>query len=435
MALSADELFLRQALELAARGTGLASPNPLVGALVVDERGRIVGSGTHLYDGRKHAEILALEQAGPLARGNTLYLNLEPCSHTGRTGPCAEAVIAAGVARVVCCMQDPNPLVAGKGFHKLREAGIEVAVGGLEAEARRLNESFARFIRTALPLVTLKAAMSLDGKIAGPSAGSPFPSATASSSYITGEAARARVHRMRHASDAILVGVGTILADDPLLTDRSGLPRRRRLLRVILDSRLRIPLASRIVETADNDVAIFCATMEDNAEETKRRALESRGVQVFQVESKSKQVETGQAETEPVVTGQLEAEPRCGKAEAASASRPVRGETATPGTRPDLHRVLATLGASQITSLLVEGGAEVNWACLRAGVVDKLVLFYTPRIFGPVGTVPWLTGQTALPGDSILRPFRTSLEHFDEDFAVEAYLRDPYDSPNPQTTP
>ena len=247
MAISTDELFLRQALELASRGTALASPNPLVGALIVDERGRIVGSGTHLYAELKHAEILAMEQAGPLARGNTLYLNLEPCSHTGRTGPCADAIIAAGVARVVCCMEDPNPLVAGKGFEKLRAAGIEVTVGILEAEARRLNESFAQFIRTGLPFVTLKAAMSLDGKIAGPpaptlQAADPAYPSPASSSYITGESARRRVHEMRHASDAILVGVGTVIADDPLLTDRSGLPRRRPLMRVILDSRLRLPL-------------------------------------------------------------------------------------------------------------------------------------------------------------------------------------------------
>src|ERR1700692_3284875 len=152
MAIATDELFLRQALGLAAQGTALAAPNPLVGAVIVDERGRIVGSGPHTYAGVKHAEVLAIEQAGPLARGNTLYLNLEPCSHTGRTGPCADAVIAAGIERVVCCMEDPNPQVAGKGFAMLRAAGIEVVVGGLEDEARRLNESFARFIRSGLPL-------------------------------------------------------------------------------------------------------------------------------------------------------------------------------------------------------------------------------------------------------------------------------------------
>jgi diaminohydroxyphosphoribosylaminopyrimidine deaminase / 5-amino-6-(5-phosphoribosylamino)uracil reductase len=399
MAISTDELFLRQALELASRGTGLASPNPLVGALVVDERGRIVGSGTHLYAGLKHAEILAMEQAGPLARGNTLYLNLEPCSHTGRTGPCADAIIAAGVARVVCCMEDPNPLVAGKGFDKLRAAGIEVTVGVLEAEARRLNESFAQFIRTGLPFVTLKAAMSLDGKIAGPpapilQAADPAYAGPASSSYITGESARRRVHQMRHASDAILVGVGTVIADDPLLTDRSGLPRRRPLMRVILDSRLRLPLTSRVVETANNDLVVFCSL----AEENKRRALESRGVHVCQVDIERS------APTEPA---------------------PHEG-------RPDLYRVLARLGTEQITSLLVEGGAAVNWACLRSRLVDKLVLFYTPRIFGPVGSVPWLEGQIPLPAGVALTAADLKIERFDEDFAVEAYLRNPYQPLGPQ---
>jgi diaminohydroxyphosphoribosylaminopyrimidine deaminase / 5-amino-6-(5-phosphoribosylamino)uracil reductase len=394
MAISADELFLKQALELAARGVGLASPNPLVGALIVDERGRIVGSGTHIYDERKHAEVLAIEQAGALARGNTLYLNLEPCSHTGRTGPCADAVIAAGIARVVCCMEDPNPLVAGRGFAKLREAGIEVAAGILEAEARRLNESFAQYIRTGLPFVTLKAAMSLDGKIAGPPVAGVQPDSTASSSYITGEAARRRVHQMRHASDAILVGVGTVIADDPLLTDRSGLPRRRPLMRVILDSRLRLPLTARVVQTAQDDVAVFCSF----AEENKRRALEACGVHVFQVG--------------------IEALPGGG---------PLPHEG-----RPDLYRVFAKLGAGQITSLLVEGGAAVNWACLRARLVDKLALFYTPRIFGPVGAVPWLEGENCLPPGAALHASSVKIERFHEDFSVEAYLRDPYQPLGPQ---
>jgi diaminohydroxyphosphoribosylaminopyrimidine deaminase/5-amino-6-(5-phosphoribosylamino)uracil reductase len=397
MAISTDELFLRQALELAARGLGLASPNPMVGAVIVDERGRIVGSGTHYYADVKHAEVLAIEQAGPLARGNTLYLNLEPCSHTGRTSPCADAVIEAGLARVVCCMEDPNPLVAGKGFEKLRAAGIEVEVGVLEAEARRLNESFAQFIRTGLPFVTLKAAMSLDGKIAGPvePALQRPGAASTSPSYITGEAARRRVHAMRHASDAILVGVGTVIADDPLLTDRSGLARRRPLLRVVLDSRLRLPLNSRLVETAKDDVVVFCSF----AEENKRHALEARGVRVRQVE------------IDPLLLGGVQL--------------PHEG-------RPDLYRVFGMLGAEQITSLLVEGGAAVNWACLRARLVDKLVLFYTPRIFGPVDSIPWLEGQDGLPPGVELSSSNSTIERFGDDFAVEAYLRDPYQPLRPQ---
>jgi diaminohydroxyphosphoribosylaminopyrimidine deaminase/5-amino-6-(5-phosphoribosylamino)uracil reductase len=387
MAINTDELFLRQAIELAAQGCALASPNPMVGAIIVDERGRIVGSGSHRYAELKHAEVLAIEQAGALARGNTLYLNLEPCSHTGRTAPCAELVIAAGIARVVCCMEDPNPLVAGKGFEKLRAAGIEVEIGPLEAEARRLNESFAQYIRTGLPFVTLKAAMSLDGKIAGASA--------ASAPYISGEASRRRVHEMRHAADAILVGVGTVIADNPLLTDRSGLPRRRPLLRVILDSRLRLPLGSRVVESADEDVVVFCSF----AEENKRRALEERGVRVQQVE-----IET-----------------------------PLPGGPQLPHEgRPDLYRVFRMLGDEQITSLLVEGGAAVNWNCLRTRLVDKLVIFYTPRIFGPVGAVPWLAGQNPLPAGEELHTSGINIELFGEDFAVESYLRDPYQPLRPQ---
>ncbi len=400
MALSADELFLKQALELAAQGRGLASPNPLVGALIVDERGRIVGSGTHLYEGRKHAEIIALEEAGDKARGNTLYINLEPCSHTGRTGPCADALIAAGIGRVVCAMEDPNPLVAGRGLAKLREAGIEVEVGLMQHVARALNESFAQFIRTGLPFVTLKAAMSLDGKIAGPSTGQPASSGAASSgastaSYITGEESRRRVHRMRHESDAILVGVGTVIADDPLLTDRSGRERRRRLMRVILDSRLRLPLTSRVVETAQEDVIVFCSF----AEENKRRALEERGVRVVQVE--------------------IEA------AEPGPALSPHEG-------RPDLYRVVSLLGAEGITSLLVEGGAVVNWAFLRSRLVDKLTLFFTPRIFGPVGAVPWLDGMSGLTAGDALHPSHLHIERHGEDFSVEAYLRDPYRVLGPQ---
>jgi diaminohydroxyphosphoribosylaminopyrimidine deaminase/5-amino-6-(5-phosphoribosylamino)uracil reductase len=397
MTFKTDQLFLKQALELAARGRGLASPNPMVGALIVDERGRIVGRGCHLYAELKHAEVLAIEEAGELARGNTLYLNLEPCSHTGRTGPCVDAVIAAGIARVVCCMEDPNPKVAGRGFDKLRAAGIEVEAGILQAEARRLNESFAQYIRTGLPFVTLKAAMSLDGKIAGAATPRPQPEASSvpSASYVTGEAARRRVHEMRHASDAILVGVGTVVADDPLLTDRSALPRRRPLLRVILDSYLRLPLTSRVVETAREDVVVFCSF----AEENKRRALESRGVRVQQVT------------IEPPVPG----------------SEPLPHEG-----RPDLYRVFAALGAEQITSLLVEGGAAVNWACLRARLVDKLVLFYTPRIFGPVGAVPWLEGRDGLPLGEDICSSNIAIERFGEDFAVEAYLRDPYQPLRPQ---
>ena len=213
---------------------------------------KIVGTGVHKYDDLKHAEVLALEQAGEKARGATLYTNLEPCSHQGRTGPCADSLIAAGIRRVVASMNDPNPQVSGRGFAKLESAGIQVDTGILQEEAKTLNEAFAKYIRTATPLVTMKAAMTLDGKIAPPPAKSPGVEVVGThgptGGWITSESARAHVQQLRHQHDAIMVGVGTVIADDPLLTDRSGLPRRRPLLRVILDSRLRLPLESQVVK-------------------------------------------------------------------------------------------------------------------------------------------------------------------------------------------
>src|SRR5258708_7167012 len=253
-----DEQFLHRALDLARQGIGLASPNPYVGAVVLDTGGNIVGTGTHTYDGVKHAEVRALEHAGARANGGTLFINLEPCSHLGRTPPCADAVIAAGIRRVVASMPDPNPAVSGSGFEKLRAAGVSVEVGRLEDQARRLNGSFAKYIRHRTPLVTLKAAMTLDGKIAPPPSESHHSTALggggATGGWVTSEIARAHVQQLRHQNDAIMVGVGTIIADDPLLTDRSGLPRRQSLLPAAADSRLSRPLQSRAAQTANDDV-------------------------------------------------------------------------------------------------------------------------------------------------------------------------------------
>jgi diaminohydroxyphosphoribosylaminopyrimidine deaminase/5-amino-6-(5-phosphoribosylamino)uracil reductase len=387
-----DEQYMRRALGLARAGVGLVSPNPAVGAVVADASGREVGAGTHTYDGVKHAEVLALEQAGAAARDGTLYLNLEPCSHRGRTGPCADAVIAAGIRRVVCSMRDPNPLVTGQGFAKLHGAGIDVKVGLFEAEARKLNESFAKYIRLRKPLVTLKSAMTLDGKIAdarkpGTAAGSEVRPGTESSGnalegarsgyhWITGEAARTHVQQLRHQSDAILAGVGTVMADDPLLTDRSGLPRRRKLLRVILDTYLRIPLESRVLQTAAQDVLVLGSSADEQA----RRALEAKGIRVQEI-------------------------------------------AATADGRPDFAAIIQALGELEITSLLIEGGSLVNGAALASGEVDKLFLYYAPKIFGH-GAVPFIADET-LRGRS-QRMLRFELHRFGEDFAVEGYLRDPY---------
>jgi len=379
-----DLVFLHRALELARRSFGLASPNPNVGAVLVDDSGNVVGEGFHTYEGMKHAEVLALEQAGERARGATLYINLEPCSHQGRTGPCADAVIAAGIKRVVASTTDPNPAVGGRGFARLRQAGVQIASGILDEEARPLNDAFAKYIRYRLPLVTLKAGMTLDGKIAPPpedlSSAPTLGAGGPTGGWITSDEARAHVHQLRHQHDAILVGVGTVIADNPLLTDRSGLPRRRPLLRVILDSRLRIPLDSRVVQTAKHDVLVFCSL----AEEKRKQQLQDHGIKVEQV------------------------------------------ATAGVDGRPDLHAICRFLAEREITSVMIEGGAFVNWEALASDLVDKLFLYYAPKILAGTGSVPFAAGPgfRRMSEAAHLKWFR--LHRFGEDFAVEGYLRDPY---------
>src|SRR5258708_2925917 len=260
MAFSAqDEHFMRQALDLALRGSGLTSPGARVGAVIIDSAGQFIGTGFYTFDGVKHAEVLALEQAGNRARGGAIYLNLEPHCHQGRTPPCTDAIIAAGIKRVVAAMADPNPKVAGKGFEQLRAAGIAVESGLFEAEARRMNESFAKYILTRRPLITLKSGMTLDGKIAPPPGDSFNPSALGATSapspqqaktglaggptggWITSDEARAHVQQLRHESDAIMVGVGTIIADGPLLTAPPRFPPPPPLIRGVVASAARPP--------------------------------------------------------------------------------------------------------------------------------------------------------------------------------------------------
>jgi diaminohydroxyphosphoribosylaminopyrimidine deaminase/5-amino-6-(5-phosphoribosylamino)uracil reductase len=412
-----DERFMRQALDLAREGVGLTSPNPCVGAVVVHD-GNIVGRGSYTYDGVKHAEALALEQAGEAARGSTLYVNLEPCSHQGRTGPCADAVLAAGVQRVVAAMRDPNPLVNGKGLEKLRAAGVEVVEGVCTAEARRLNEAFAKYIRKQKPLVTLKAGMTLDGKIAAPpgeAGNSTAPGTRAGTAdWITGEEARAHLQELRHASDAILVGVGTIIADDPLLTDRSGRPRRRPLMRVILDSRLRLPADSRVIRTANHDVLILCSM----AEEKRKQALEARGVRVEQVEMVS---------TAPPPASNVRRMPVRRRTGTGAPIKPAPSPGIVPGGRPDMQKVVERLGELDITSVLSEGGALVNWAALAAGIVDKVFLYYAPKILAGAASVPFAAGEGFRRVSEAAQVKRVTLHRFGEDFAVEGYLKDPYE--------
>lgn len=379
-----DLTLMRRALELARKGIGLASPNPCVGAVVVDVEGNVAGEGCYTYDGLKHAEVLALEQAGDRARGATVYVNLEPCAHHGRTGPCAEALIAAKVARVVAAVEDPNPAVSGKGFQMLRDAGVQVTLGIAQDEARALNEAFARHIRTGLPLVILKTAMTLDGRIAPPPGESESPSALgaggAAGGWITSETARAHVHELRHAADAIMVGVGTVIADDPLLTDRTGLPRRRPLMRLIVDSRMRMPLESRVVKTCKDDVIVFCSF----AEEKRKAELIERGIRVEQM------------------------------------------PLGTRDGRPDMTTIVKRLGEMGMTSLIIEGGALINGAALVTGIVDKVFLYYAPKILGGSGSVPFAAGPgfKRMSEAAVVKDFR--IHRFGEDFAVEGYIRDPW---------
>jgi diaminohydroxyphosphoribosylaminopyrimidine deaminase / 5-amino-6-(5-phosphoribosylamino)uracil reductase len=390
-----DEFFMQRALKLAAETIGLASPNPQVGCVLVREPRQgetpvIVGEGAHIYDHRDHAEIVALKQAGKRhisTKGATAYVTLEPCSHHGRTPPCANALIEAGISRCVIATQDPNPQVSGQGIQRLRAANIEVTLGVLQQQARDLNEAFAHFIQHKTPFVTLKAALSVDGKLAPPTA-SRFPNQP---HWLTGPAARQQVQLLRHASDAVLTGIGTVLADDPQLTDRSGilgphnLFRRRPLLRVLLDTHLRIPLTSQLVRSAEkarnstSDLLILCGSL---ASRSNAGTLRSLGVEVEQV---------------PDHAGRL-----------------------------SLPAVLSTLAERNILSLLLECGSHLNGSFIRQNLVDKAILFFAETELGDQG-IPFAQGLPSpyLFSQSFNRVTRTN---YGPDACITGYLHDPWPS-------
>ena len=361
-----NSAFMREALDLARKGRGLASPNPMVGAVVVRD-GEVLGRGFHTYEGKRHAETIAVEQAGAAARGATVYLNLEPCSHQGRTPPCADTLIEAGVARVVAPVEDPNPLVAGQGFRKLREAGIEVEMAAeFAAEAEKLNEPFFHFMRTGRPLVTLKTAITLDGKISAPDD---------NRGWITSERARAHVQELRHDHDAIITGIGTLLADDCLLTDRSGLPRSRPLLRIVMDSQLRLPLDSKMARSAAGDV-VAVTTSASSPE--RRKLVESRGIEVL------------------VCDG--------------------------PGGRADLRSLIAWLGKKRYLSAMIEAGSKLNWTALESGVVDRIFFYYGPKILGGLEALPLAGGIGRRRRSDAIRIRNVTIHPIPPDeFAVEGY--------------
>ena len=370
-----DAYWMQRALELARRGIGVSSPNPAVGCVILDVAGQVIGEGWHEYDLRDHAEIDALKEARQHApdriRGGTAYVTLEPCNHTGRTGPCTQALIAAGLARVVAATGDPNPNVTGRGMEALRAAGLQTELGVCEDEARRINEGFAKWIQHKRPLVLMKVAMTLDGRIAPP----PGVHHTREPYWITGEAARAAVQPLRWQADAALTGVDTVLADDPMLTDRSGLRRRRPLLRVVLDSALRMPLDCKMVRGVQDDLVIFTVSKG----EARISELRNRGVRV---------------EVLPADSG-----------------------------RVPLGKLLDKLGAEGILTVLTETGTRLNTALLAGGLVDRVHLFVSPQIMGS-DAVPAFKGLS-----SAIHMARVEVERYGNDLGLSSLLRDPWQKP------
>ena len=349
--MSAD--YMAEALALARRGTALTSPNPMVGAVIVRD-GEVVGRGFHIWAGLKHAEVVALEEAGERARGATAYITLEPCAHTGRTGPCADALIAAGIANVVVASEDPNPLAEGEGLRRLRASAISVEMSPEHRDAaEKLNEPFFHFMRTGKPLVTMKCALTLDGKIAAPED---------NTGWITSERARTHVQVLRHASDAIITGIGTVLSDNPLLTDRSELPRERPLFRVVLDSTLRTPPGSRLVQSAKGDLLIATTSA---ASPERRKVLEARGAEVRTFDG--------------------------------------------PRGRVDIRDVVALLGERRCLSAMIEAGSIVNWAVLESSTVDKVFLYYAPKILGGLESLPMAGGTGRMSRTDAIQLHRTTV--------------------------
>jgi diaminohydroxyphosphoribosylaminopyrimidine deaminase/5-amino-6-(5-phosphoribosylamino)uracil reductase len=357
------EHWMKRALLLARKGKGRTSPNPLVGAVLV-KRGRVVGEGYHAKAGEAHAEIVALRKAGKEARGSTLYVTLEPCTHYGKTPPCAPAVIQAGVRRVVVGMVDPNPVVKGKGISALRKAGIDVHSGTLEKECKTLNEAFCKYILMKVPFVILKVAATLDGKIA---------TRNGESKWISSEASRRLVHRLRNEVDAVVVGVGTVLKDDPLLTAR--MRGGRDPVRIILDSHLRIPEDARVIGVSSSRTLIATTPL---APKDKIERLDKAGVQVLLIESKNGVV--------------------------------------------DLRAFLSKMGEMGVMSVLVEGGSRVNGAFLDEGLVDKFLLFLSPRLMGDPQALGVFQGKgfEHLKDSTSVKDVK--LKRIGEDILVEGYV-------------
>jgi len=363
-----DEHFMREALALAAQARGRTSPNPMVGSVVVKD-GRIVGRGYHVRAGAPHGEVVALENAGPLAKGATLYVTLEPCCHYGkRTPPCTKTIISTGIGRVVTAMRDPNPLVYGKGLEELSQAGIEVTVAILEDQAKALNEVFMKYIVTKRPFVLLKVAASLDGKIA---------TVTGESRWITNERSRLLVHELRDQVDAVMVGINTVLRDDPLLTTRLPHGGGKDPIRIVVDSHLRLPPHAKILTSSATACTIVATT--PRAPLDKRHQLEAAGAKVLVIDM--------------------------------------------DGSGVALGALMQQLGAMQVTSILLEGGGELHASALRAGVVDKVLYFLAPKLIGGRSAPPAIGGEGFAHLAEAVTLDRMQVKQLDGDILIEGYVR------------
>lgn len=356
--------FMRRAISLASKAKGMTSPNPMVGAVLVKD-GKIIAEDYHRRPGQPHAEALVIDSSGEKAKGATLYVSLEPCCHRDkRTPPCTEAIIRSGIKRVFVAMEDPNPKVSGKGIKELIDAGIDVFTGILEEEARRLNEAYIKHITTGKPFVTLKVAMTLDGKIATPDG---------QSKWITGEKARRMVHRIRNSVDAIMTAIGTVKADDPLLTVRAVRPRRiDRPLRIVIDPRLEISLKAKLLITPPETVIV---TTEDR-ERGKKEALSKKGIRIIEY----------------------------------------------PGQKIDLKWLMERVGKEGITSVLIEGGSSLNAHALEDGIVDKVLFFISPKIIGGRESYPAVGGDVYRSLENAYKLRDVKIRTLGEDILIEGYL-------------
>ena len=367
MTMNDDEKYMRQALELAGKGAGWTTPNPMVGAVVVKD-GRVIGRGYHQRAGGPHAEVNAIDDAGDRARGATLYVTLEPCNHVGRTPPCTRKIIEAGIRRVVVAMADPNPGVTGGGNAALQDHGIAVTTGICETEARVLNETFSTWVTTGRPFVIAKCAATLDGRMA---------TRTGDSRWVTGPASRQFVHRIRHAVDGIMVGVETVKKDDPGLTTRLTARTGSDPTRIILDTHLSTPPTAKMLHQA-SDAPTWLVCGPDSPAD-RRKALENTGARVV--------------------------------------------DAALKDGRIDLSSLMEKLGAMDITSLLIEGGGTVLGAAFAAGIVDKVCFFFAPKILGGDDGVPICRGKGPESMGQSIPVHNLSVFRFDADVMLQGYLK------------